>query len=608
MFADKLKNSAVLAMAACGFAWANADKAAEPEGAKPSTEAAASVASRLQARGAKKNKGGAFDAKAYLAELSAEGRQRGYREFTYKQAPEGELRIYCKMPEGWSAGDRRPIMLFFFGGGWTGGSPFACVREADHFAKSGMVVALADYRVRNRQGTMLDKCAEDARSAVRWVRAHCAELGGNPDRLIVGGGSAGGHIAACTVGADAPNSETDDLKVSCKPDALLLYYPVASLVDGSRATSFMRLLGDDLARKLSPVQHVTKAWPPTVMFSGTADIELANGILMHNRAKEAGVNFELYLAEGHGHGVARTEPRDFAWLDYATDFFARAGFIDKRPAPAALPGDLKKYNGEPVEKLAAAPDGNATVPRRRRSRTPDTKPAPAPAPAPTPASGAPAPTPPPAPVPEKPKAAAAAASSSSAHLEPTLGKRGRLLLEETFDGDSLSKAWTGKTGGLSVSGGALHASQNRSDGRLGLFNREQAMQDAAIELDFKFAGGRGINVSCNPSPGELSKHGHLFSVMITSRMWNITEHNDKSNPNSRSKALASASTNFETGKWYTLLLEFKGENVVARVEGKEALRASSSDFKVKKPGIEFRVSGGDGEEILFDNLRVWELD
>src|SRR5882724_8908415 len=124
-------------------------------------------------------------------------------------------------------------------------------------------------------------------------------------------------------------------------------------------------------------------------------------------------------------------------------------------------------------------------------------------------------------------------------LEPTLGKKGRLLLEETFDGDTLSKGWTGKTGGLSVSDGVLHASQKRDDGRLGLFSREQPMQNAAIQIDFKFAGARGINVSCNPSPGELSKHGHLFSVMITSRMWNITEHNDKADPSSRSKALVS---------------------------------------------------------------------
>ncbi|HEY2572694.1 MAG TPA: family 16 glycoside hydrolase [Verrucomicrobiaceae bacterium] len=200
-----------------------------------------------------------------------------------------------------------------------------------------------------------------------------------------------------------------------------------------------------------------------------------------------------------------------------------------------------------------------------------------------------------------------AAALPGADVEPILGKKGKLLLEEKFDSaDALAKGWTGKTGGLSVADGTLHASMKVSDGRLGLFNRELPMKDAAIQLDFKFAGARGINVSCNPAPGELNKKGHLFSIMITPRMWNITEHNDKSDPKSQSKALASAPANFSQGQWYTLLVESKGDEIAARIDGKEPLRASSKDFHVQKPGIEFRVSGRDGE-VLFDNLRVWEL-
>jgi len=158
-----------------------------------------------------------------------------------------------------------------------------------------------------------------------------------------------------------------------------------------------------------------------------------------------------------------------------------------------------------------------------------------------------------------------------------------------------------------VAGGVLRASEKSGDGRLGLFSREQPMQDAAIQIDFKFDSARGINISVNPSPGELKKRGHLFSVMITRAMWNITEHNDKADRNSQSNVLVSAPEKFEPGQWYTLLLETKGAEVVARVEGKKPLRASSEDFRVKKPGLEFRVAGRDNEEISFDNLRVWEL-
>src|SRR5436189_2933047 len=107
---------------------------------------------------------------------------------------------------------------------------------------------------------------------------------------------------------------------------------------------------------------------------------------------------------------------------------------------------------------------------------------------------------------------AGAAPLIAAELEPTLGKKGRLLLEEEFEGQALPKGWIVKAGRLRVTDGTLRASQNREAGKLGLFSREQPMQDAVIQIDFKFDGARGINVSVNPSPGELTKHGHLYSV------------------------------------------------------------------------------------------------
>ena len=98
---------------------------------------------------------------------------------------------------------------------------------------------------------------------------------------------------------------------------------------------------------------------------------------------------------------------------------------------------------------------------------------------------------------------------AAGELEPTLGKKGRLLLQEEFEGQSLPKGWIVKAGTLHVANGTLRASQNREASKLGLFSREQPMQDAVIQIDFKFDGARGINVSVNPSPGELTKHGHL---------------------------------------------------------------------------------------------------
>jgi hypothetical protein len=191
--------------------------------------------------------------------------------------------------------------------------------------------------------------------------------------------------------------------------------------------------------------------------------------------------------------------------------------------------------------------------------------------------------------------------------EPTLGAKGKLLVEENFDGKEMPQAWSTTAGRLHVAEGVLVASQDKAAGRLGLFRCEAPFQDAVIQIDFRFDGAQGLNIGSNPAPGELAKKGHLFSVMITPRMWNITEHNNKADRSSQSEALASASATFEQGKWYTLVLESKGDEVTARVEGKEPLRATSKDFHVKKPGLEFRVLGRSGGEVRFDNLRVWEL-
>jgi hypothetical protein len=133
------------------------------------------------------------------------------------------------------------------------------------------------------------------------------------------------------------------------------------------------------------------------------------------------------------------------------------------------------------------------------------------------------------------------------------------------------------------------------------------VQDCAVRVDFKFEGARIFNLGFDPAPGELKKKGHLFSLVVTPTTWTITEHNDKADPNSKSRPLATGKLKLEKGRWYTLLLESKGDDVLAQINGAEPLKASSKDFHVKKPGLVFRMGGKDGDEVHFDNVKVWEL-
>jgi len=191
--------------------------------------------------------------------------------------------------------------------------------------------------------------------------------------------------------------------------------------------------------------------------------------------------------------------------------------------------------------------------------------------------------------------------------ELKLGKKGKSLLEETFSGDAVPKGFAVNTGKLRVAEGSLRASQLAKDNHVGAFRYRLPVQDVVVQVDFRFDGARTWNVGFDPATGELKKKGHLFSVILTANSWQLTEHNDKANPESKSKVLATAKTTFEKGKWYTLVLENKGEQVLVQIAGKEPLKASAPDFKVKKPGLVFRMGGKDDEEVAIDNVKVWEL-
>ncbi len=101
-------------------------------------------------------------------------------------------------PPGWKETDKRPAIVFFFGGGWTNGTIKQFEPQADHLASRGMVAARADYRVKSRQGVTAGRVRRGCQECGPLAAANAAKLGIDPDRIVAAGGSAGGHIAACT--------------------------------------------------------------------------------------------------------------------------------------------------------------------------------------------------------------------------------------------------------------------------------------------------------------------------------------------------------------------------------------------------------------------------
>lgn len=223
------------------------------------------------------------------------------RTVPYKKIAEQELELHVFEPEGFKAGESRACFLIIHGGGWTGGTPRRMYSFAAHYAKLGMVGISMQYRLHSKKtGVSVFDCVKDARSALRYIRGHAPELGIDPQKIIVSGGSAGGHLAAATALFDLVNEDSDDLKISPIPNALVLLFPV---IDTSKEGYGNAKIGERW-QELSPVHHVRPGVPPTIIFHGTGDTvtPFAGAKAFQEAMLKAGNRCELDINEGGVHG------------------------------------------------------------------------------------------------------------------------------------------------------------------------------------------------------------------------------------------------------------------------------------------------------------------
>ncbi len=271
----------------------------------------------------------------------------GAKKVLYKQTTDalgGAARLYLHVfdPPDWKASDKRAAVLIFHGGAWNHGSPEAHVQDARYWASRGLVGITGQYRVGQREGMGPPECVADAKSAVRYLRAHAAELGIDPAKIVVGGESAGAHIAACAGTLPAYNDPRDDLSVSCVPDALLLYFPFKMITTrGNRK--------DDM----SPLHFVGPATPPTLFIGGEDDgIAPAEHGAEWGEKMKAGKHLFRYFIYRKTHHPSGTPdimkpgvPNDiFRQSDL---FLAALGFV--QGAPTVTPMDAATVEGLHVD-------------------------------------------------------------------------------------------------------------------------------------------------------------------------------------------------------------------------------------------------------------------
>ena len=178
---------------------------------------------------------------------------------TYKTVGDVELKAHifqivfpghAPVPEG------RTAIVFFFGGGWKSGTAVHFQPHSQYFATRNVVAITPEYRIYDKHKSTVFQCVEDAKSAIRWVRRNAKRLGIDPNKVVAGGGSAGGHLAAAL--ATLPDEPGEGRKVSYAPNALLLFNPVLDMrheafkiaKDSENYRALLRDLGQ--LRKSSP--------------------------------------------------------------------------------------------------------------------------------------------------------------------------------------------------------------------------------------------------------------------------------------------------------------------------------------------------------------------
>jgi acetyl esterase/lipase len=181
----------------------------------------------------------------------------------------------------------------------------------------------------------------DAQRAVRLVRARAKQFGVRPDRIGFMGFSAGGHLAS-NVGThfDSGDPQAADPidRMSCRPDFLILAYPVISFVAPySHPASLHNLLGDNpdpqLLDYLSSDLHVTSETPPTFLFTTSADkrVPAENSVYFYLALHKAGVPAELHVFEKgpHGVGLDLGDPALGQWPMLLTNWMRQRGLLRK---------------------------------------------------------------------------------------------------------------------------------------------------------------------------------------------------------------------------------------------------------------------------------------
>jgi acetyl esterase/lipase len=229
----------------------------------------------------------------------------------YGVASNFETRLDLYLPRG--AQGPVPTLIQIHGGGWVGGTKEGNALRFLPYLEMGWAVVNVQYRL--GQVALAPAAVEDCLCALRWVIRNADEYGLDPDRIVVTGYSAGGHLALTTgmtpasAGLDRQCPGNEPLRVA----AIVNWYgitDVADLLEGANTRSYaVQWLGSspdraEVAERVSPLTWVRAGLPPVLTIHGDADptVPYSHGVALRDALDAAGVPNALHTVRGGGHG------------------------------------------------------------------------------------------------------------------------------------------------------------------------------------------------------------------------------------------------------------------------------------------------------------------
>jgi acetyl esterase/lipase len=210
---------------------------------------------------------------------------------------------------------------------------------ADWFTVRGFRAFILSYRLVS-SGYLLPVPLLDARRAIQAVRARALDYHINPNRIVVIGFSAGGHLAALAATQPTPgdpNADDPIARVSSRPDFLVLGYPwIGALSTDFSHLNYCKVANvmnqcDALRAKYDPDLFVSKDTPPTFIYHTFTDqtVPVEQPLRFYDALVKAGVPSEMHIfADGvHGTGLGKGDPALDQWPNLLENWLRAQGLL-----------------------------------------------------------------------------------------------------------------------------------------------------------------------------------------------------------------------------------------------------------------------------------------